>query len=193
MSFVKIILPLTLEHKYSKIGSNGRNFYGWNHQYMLIVTWHPKSRKSVCKQEEGSAEKLIMPAIWKVTLYVCPLGLPRWLSVKESACKCRGCWLDPWVRKIPCWRKWQPTPVLLPGKSQGQRGLVGYSPWGCKIGMTWWLKEQNIVEVWVEWWSYQEEASLLVQMKLHPLHFSRVDRGMGTFGMALYLYSFPVT
>ena len=28
-------------------------------------------------------------------------------------------------------RHWSPTPVLLPGKSHGQRGLVGYSPWGC--------------------------------------------------------------
>ena len=37
---------------------------------------------------------------------------------------------DPWVRKIPWRRKWQPTPVLLPGKSHGQRSLVGYSPWG---------------------------------------------------------------
>ena len=32
-----------------------------------------------------------------------------------------------------CWRrKWQSTPVLLPGKSHGQRGLVGYSPWDRK-------------------------------------------------------------
>ena len=37
---------------------------------------------------------------------------------------------DPWVRKILWRRKWQPTPVLLPGKSHGQRSLVGYSPWG---------------------------------------------------------------
>ena len=29
-------------------------------------------------------------------------------------------------------RKWQPTPVVLPGKSHGQRNLVGYSPWGHK-------------------------------------------------------------
>jgi len=28
-------------------------------------------------------------------------------------------------------RKWQPTPVLLPGKSNGRRSLVGYSPRGC--------------------------------------------------------------
>ena len=29
-------------------------------------------------------------------------------------------------------RKWQPSPVFLPGKSHGQRSLVGYSPWGHK-------------------------------------------------------------
>jgi len=35
--------------------------------------------------------------------------------------------------KIRRWRrKWQPTPVFLPGKSHGQRNLVGYSPWGRK-------------------------------------------------------------
>ena len=39
---------------------------------------------------------------------------------------------DPWVKKIPWTRKWQTTPVFLPGKSHGQRSLVGYSPWGHK-------------------------------------------------------------
>ena len=39
---------------------------------------------------------------------------------------------NPWFVKIPWRRKWQPTPVLLPGESHGQRSLVGYSPWGCK-------------------------------------------------------------
>ena len=38
----------------------------------------------------------------------------------------------PWVGKISWKRKWQPTPVLLPGKSYGWRSLVGYSPWGHK-------------------------------------------------------------
>ena len=33
---------------------------------------------------------------------------------------------------IPWRRKWQPTPVFLPGESHGGRSLVGYSPWGCK-------------------------------------------------------------
>ena len=40
--------------------------------------------------------------------------------------------VDPWVRKIPWRRKWQPTPVFLPGESHGQRSLAGYSPEGCK-------------------------------------------------------------
>ena len=39
---------------------------------------------------------------------------------------------DPWVRKIPWSRKWQPVPVFLPGKFHGQRSLVGYSPWVTK-------------------------------------------------------------
>ena len=39
---------------------------------------------------------------------------------------------DPWVGKILWRRKWQPTPVFLPGESHGQRSLVGYSRWGRK-------------------------------------------------------------
>ena len=39
---------------------------------------------------------------------------------------------DFWVRKILWRRKWQPTPVSLPGESHGQKSLVGFSPWGCK-------------------------------------------------------------
>ena len=35
-----------------------------------------------------------------------------------------------WIGTIPWRRKWQSTPVLLPGESHGQRSLVGYSPWG---------------------------------------------------------------
>ena len=37
-----------------------------------------------------------------------------------------------WVGRIPWRRKWQPNPVLLPGKSHGWRSLIGYSPWGHK-------------------------------------------------------------
>ena len=37
------------------------------------------------------------------------------------------------IFSINVWRrKWQPTPVLLPGEFHGQRSLAGYSPWGHK-------------------------------------------------------------
>ena len=44
---------------------------------------------------------------------------------EESACNAGG----PSPGKIPWRRKWQPSPVILPGKSHGQRSLMGYSPW----------------------------------------------------------------
>ena len=62
-------------------------------------------------------------------------GFPGGASGKEPACQCRRykrCWLDPWIRKIPWKRAWQPTPVFLPGEFHGRRSLVGYSPWCCK-------------------------------------------------------------
>ena len=40
--------------------------------------------------------------------------------------------LNPWARKFPWSRAWQPTPIFLPGESHGQRGLAGYSPAGHK-------------------------------------------------------------
>ena len=46
-------------------------------------------------------------------------------------------WVWPLSREDPLERKWQPTPVPLPGKSHGQRSLVGCSPWDHKeSGMT---------------------------------------------------------
>ena len=51
---------------------------------------------------------------------------------KVSCLQCGRPGFDPWVRKILWRREWQPTPVLLPGKSHGQRSIVGYSPQGHK-------------------------------------------------------------
>ena len=55
---------------------------------------------------------------------------------------------DPWVGKIPWKRKWQPTPVLLPEKSHGQRSLVSNSPWGCKESDTTELLHFLSMELW---------------------------------------------
>ena len=59
---------------------------------------------------------------------------PRnWTQVFHSVClQCGRPRFDPWVGKIPWRRKWQPTPVFLPGESHGRRSLVGYSPRGRK-------------------------------------------------------------
>ena len=46
-----------------------------------------------------------------------------------------GLWDGGRREKIPWSRKWQLTPVFLPGKSHGQRSLAGYSPWG-ELDMT---------------------------------------------------------
>ena len=46
--------------------------------------------------------------------------------------QCRRLGFDSWVGKMPWTRKWQPTPVFLPGESHGQRSLAGYSTWGHK-------------------------------------------------------------
>ena len=60
-------------------------------------------------------------------------ALPRWLSGKESACKCGRRGSFPSLGRSSPWRrKWQPTPIFLPGESHGQRSLAGYSSWSSK-------------------------------------------------------------
>ena len=61
--------------------------------------------------------------------------------VTELFClQCRRPRFHPWVRKIPWRRKWQPTPVFLPGECYGQRSLAGYSSWGRKeLDTTEWI------------------------------------------------------
>ena len=63
---------------------------------------------------------------------------------KESACNARDLKFDPWVGKMLWRREWQPTPVLEPGKSHGQRSLMNYSSWGHKrVGHNLAVKQQH--------------------------------------------------
>ena len=85
---------------------------------------------------------LCLPRSWKCLLWLKQGGpgvateflrLDSVLLRRQSICLQGGRpGFNPWVRKIPWRRKWHPTPVLLPGKSHGQRNLVGYSPWSRK-------------------------------------------------------------
>ena len=79
--------------------------FPWHHTFMLLIS------------KKMSSKYLSL----KTT--VIAIGLSRWLRGKEPTCQCkrhRGRGLDPWVRKIPWRRKWQPTPVFLPGESLGR-------------------------------------------------------------------------
>ena len=79
---------------------------------------------------------------------------------KRICLQCRRPGFDSWVKKIPWRRKWQSTPVLLPGKSHGWRSLVDYSPWGRRESdTTEWLhfrfhlackliKQGNNIQLW---------------------------------------------
>ena len=59
-------------------------------------------------------------------------GFPCGSDGKESSCNVEDLGSILGVRKIPWRRKWQPTPLFLPGEFHGQRSLASYSPWGCK-------------------------------------------------------------
>ena len=54
---------------------------------------------------------------------------------EELACSAGN--LGSWVGKSPWKRKWQPSPIFLPGESHGQRSLAGYSPYSHKSDTTW--------------------------------------------------------
>ena len=80
---------------------------------------------------------------------------PRWYSGKLHTCQCRRCRFNPWVRKIPWRRKWQPTPVFLPGKSRGHWSLVGYCH-GVSYSLTWLSThskslDDSSFELWRSW------------------------------------------
>ena len=80
----------------------------------------------------GTTKKLALPLFF--------FSHPLWSSVVKNPPANVGdtgnlSWI-PWVMKIPWRKKWQPTPVFLPGKSHGERSMVGYSPWGHKESNT---------------------------------------------------------
>ena len=121
-------------------------------------------------------------------------GLPRWLSGKEPTCQCRRFRFNPWVRKIPWRRKWQPTPVFLPGKAHGQRSLAGYSPLGHKESatteMTKYACMRNFrwekIMLWIDpWkthsaWSYMVEELILWYGKIR-VYKSTEGQFIGTY------------
>ena len=56
-------------------------------------------------------------------------------TVKKLVCKAGGPGSIPVSGRSPG-KKWEPMPIFLPGKSHGQRSLMGYNPWGHKESHT---------------------------------------------------------
>ena len=73
-------------------------------------------------------------------------------------------------------RQWQPTPVLLPGKSHGWRSLVGYSPWGREESDT------------TEWLDFHFSLSCIGEGSGNPLQYSCLEnpRDGGAWWAAVY-------
>ena len=127
----------------------------------------------------------------------------KWLSGEESACWCRRhkrFGFNPWVAKIPWRRTWQPTAVFLPGKSHGQRSLVGYSPYNCKESdTTEWLNSNNdnkskkwkrtheltVAQSGVEWAGARAERGPVQTWNVQPLGDAGWPRGSPVAGLQL--------
>ena len=98
--------------------------------------------------------------------------LPWWLSDKESTCQYRRHRrhiLDPWTRKIPWSKKWQPTPVISPGEFHGYRSLTDYSPWGPKSAGHNWVHTHGYIFICYNWVLVMVRLLLApTGRKLHP-------------------------
>ena len=92
--------------------------------YMVVLLWWLSDslkweKESLPGPGEGNGNPLLGFSVGTVVKNYCQCKIHKRLG------------FDLWVGKIPWRRKWQPTKVFLPGKSHGQRSLVGCSPWDC--------------------------------------------------------------
>ena len=92
----------------------------------MVHQWRNRRREQTYGHGERGGEGEMSGLGTRPTHLEPPERHPRWLSDKEFTCQCRRILFDILVGRIPWRRKWQPTPVCLPGgKSHGQRSLMG--------------------------------------------------------------------
>ena len=95
-----------------------------------------------------------------------PMGRGAWKAAVHGVAEGRTR-LSDFTFTFTHWRrKWQPTPVFSPGKSHGQRNLVGYSPWG--------RKESDTTERYLLYLLYYRERKELNQVEKGPFSTPRV-------------------
>ena len=112
--------------------------YGTSHQsrfharyWMLGASALGRPRGMVWggRREEGSG--------WGTHLYLWWIHFNIWQNQYNTVKFKNKIKLKKKKKKISWSRKWQPTPVFLPGKFHGQRTLMFYSPWGHRIRHNW--------------------------------------------------------
>ena len=101
-------------------------FFDNIYTFFLFLITSARNFQTMWNKSSDSVHYFSTPYLW---------GWPSQVAQgkeSKSVCQCRRHRFDPWVRKIPWGRKWQPIPVFLGGKFHGQRSLEGWSPWGRK-------------------------------------------------------------
>ena len=126
------MLPLEILHAKTKTWSSQINKINKN-KYIYIYKKTALKTKDLCVFRIRSSVFISLLRLWTSSgtchliksvknENVYPLVVKN-LPASAGAVR-RG--FDPWVRKIPWRRAWQPTPVFLPGEFYGPKSLVGY-------------------------------------------------------------------
>ena len=120
--------------QFSRATHVSKSNVGWKH-------WPPRTRWLWICCSLGA------PVWWRTTFISgAPSpseGLTWWHIGKDSACQCRRCGFNLWVRKIPWRRKWQLTPVFLPGESPWTEEPGGLQSTGSKRVRHGWVTKQQ--------------------------------------------------
>ena len=121
--------------------SQNQNSLWFRANFPLQLKQYPSEYSTQCGKHIEVKEFLLrsvrtQPHVCCGQFYYTPLKKESYSWVIKNLPAVRRSGFNSWVRKIPWRRKWQPTPVFLPGKSHGQRSLAGYRPWDCKTHRT---------------------------------------------------------
>ena len=113
--------------------------------FAILYKHHIKHHKGTIPMGNGLEAKWGVTFLWCLAcgpglcfpvllsiLLLASISFPSGSEDKVSACNAQGPGSIPGLERFPWRRKWQPTPIFLPGESHGQRSLAGYSPQGCK-------------------------------------------------------------
>ena len=150
----------------------------------------------LCVLLSESANKVALKSSQHLPSILIFKGLPRWFCGKESTRQCRRCrkrGFSHWFGNIPWRRRRQPFPGFLPGKSQGQASLVGYSL-GVAVSQTglstltliFKLLHVLIILVWLKSWFILTKTLLKTFTVFHLLYNRSNSRCIQSSSLGLF-------